>query len=247
MNGYRILSGLLVLLVTVLLGGCTASHPSPDVVIDRAISAIEEVQTYRVDWTNVSSGGEETVTSSMLMEFVAPDRLHLLPQNDLDAFESIMVGRTQYYREADSAEWQLQQLSESAVTFNPVVLMVEVLESLVDLTEMSDEEIDGVDCFHYRGRDDMEAIVDKQIAELDPSKPRYEERKMTLEQVRQSTTDWEFWMEFWIGKTDYLLRQLQMDQEMDLQHVGGEDDETERVTVKSTIRFFDFNAPIDIV
>jgi len=238
MTVYRILSGLLVLLVTVLLGGCAASRPSPEAVIDRAISAIEEVQTYRVDWTTVSPEGEGTITSNMVIEFVSPDRLHLLPQNELDVSESIMVGRTQYYRGADSAEWQLQQLSESAVTYNPAVIMVEGLESLVDLTELSDEEIDGFDCFHYRGRVDMEAIAGEQIAKLDPSEPGYEAQKMTLEQVRQSTTDRELWTEFWIGKSDYLLRQLQ--------HGAGDDTKAEHANVRFTSRFFDFNAPIEI-
>ena len=57
-----------------------------------------------------------------------------------------------------------------------------MLDSLVELVELRDEKIDGVSCFHYRGNIDIEAQVEEQITNLDPSQPFYEEQLMFLEQ-----------------------------------------------------------------
>jgi len=223
----KTVSGLLALLVTVLLAGCAASRPSPEEVIARAVSAIEEVQTYRVDLTTIYSEGDETNQSEGSMEFVAPDRLRAMVQSE-DANEAIIIGQEYYYRPLGGTEWRLRELP--VTRHNAAVAMTEELESLIGLVALSDEDIDGVACFHYRGRVDMDAQVDEQIAGLDPSRPDYDVVKETLEYQRQ----WRNETEFWIAREGFLLRQVRIKQEV------------EDMSVTAVYRFYDFNAPIEI-
>jgi len=108
---------------------------------------------------------------------------------------------------------------------------------------MSDEEVDSVDCFHYKGSIDTDAQVDKEIAKLDPSQPGYEERIKLLELERR----WQFTLEFWIDKEDHLLRQLKQYQDMVfIEHIGEDTEREEHTNAVIAYRFFDFNQPIQI-
>ena len=58
---------------------------------------------------------------------------------------------------------------------------------------------------------------------------------------------WQLQREFWIGKEDYLLRQLEQHQEIYITEDPGEDTEKEvSYSITATFRFFDFNQHIQI-
>jgi hypothetical protein len=126
---------------------------------------------------------------------------------------------------------------------NWAVAVAKLLDSLIELDELRGETIDGVSCFHYRGKIDVEAMVAEQIANLDPTLPGYEEQLRLYEQLIQSEQN----VEFWVGKDDYLLRQIEVYQDITYTEDVGEDTEREaRITGTYSFRLYDFNQPIEI-
>ncbi len=233
------------LLLLALLTGCSCSGPSPEEVISRAIDAINELQTYRFEMTGMMTQDGETSHASMQGEFVLPDRLYMITVSDDDTGEGIRIGTTEYVRQSDSDSWEVREwpFTMAWARNNWALSTVEILDTLVGLVKQSDEKIDGVSCFHYRGNIDMEAQLEEQIANLDPTQPGYEEQLRFYEQLIQSEHN----AEFWVGKEDYLLRRLDTQQDVVYTEDWGEDTEREeRVTATYSYRFLDFNQPIQI-
>jgi len=169
--------------------------------------------------------------------------MHVIQANGNGTEESIRIGNTDYLLDAAGNNWQVRQWPESMSFRNLAVGLAEVLDSLVGLVEMVDEEIDGVDCFHYKGSVDMKARGEEEKAKLDPSQPDYEDRMRALEIYDQ----WQLHSEFWVGKADFLLRQLKQHQEVVFVKDAGEDTEREEYySTMATFRFFDINQPIQI-
>jgi hypothetical protein len=236
---------VLVFLSLTILAGCGGPHPSPEEVIARAIDAANELQTYRFEMTGTMTLEGKTSHGNTQGEFVSPDRLHMITDSDGDTQEGIIIGQTEYHRVTDSDSWEVSEwpAAMASARTNWAVSTVEIIDSLIGVVELRDEEIDGVSCFHYRGSVDMESQVQEQIANLDPTLPGYEEMMRTIEQQLQ----WEQSVEFWIGKEDYLLRQMEVYQDMSYtENAGGDTESEERVTANYTLRFFDFNQPITI-
>ena len=243
MKGKTVFPVLLVVVLVTLLTGLGISRTDAGDIIMEARMAIERVETYRIEATVIYAEDGETTRSDMQFEFVSPDRWRTITVNDDVTSESIGIGQTQYDRDAGSDDWEVREWPESFSFGNVAVGYVEALGSLVELVKMADEEIDGVDCFHYKGSIDMKARGEEERAKLDPSEPYYEERVEALEIYDH----WQLTFEFWIGKEDYLLRQLEQHQSVVLIEDAGED--TERGVHHSTTatwRFFDFNRPIQI-
>ncbi|UCB42329.1 MAG: hypothetical protein JSV77_07640 [Dehalococcoidales bacterium] len=238
---------LLVLLLLTLLAGCGGSRPSPEEVIAKAINAVNEVQTYRFEIMGTMTQEGETSYGSIQGEFVSPDRLNVIATSDDDTQEGIIIGETIYHRGFGSNSWEVGQSGTAMAWATGLIRLlagtVETLDTLVGVVELRDEKIDGVSCFHYRGSVDMEAQVEEQITNLDPTQPFYEEMVRYIEQQRQ----WEQNVDFWIGKGDFLLRQIEVHQDMTYTDDTGEDTEREkRITMTTNLRFFDFNQPIEI-
>jgi hypothetical protein len=238
----KISLALLSILLIILLVGCGNSRPEPEDVIASARDASGEISACRIEMTVIYTENGETTQSSALMECVFPDRVRTVTTGE-ESQETIRIGQTEYRRDAGGDSWQVRQWPESVSFPDLSAVWVEGLSSLVGLVELADEEIDGVDCYHYRGNVDMKAKGEEEIAKLDPTQPGYEERLRALEVYDH----WQLQSEFWIGKTDYLLRQLEQHQEMHLTEDPGEDTEKEEHYITTaTYRFFDFDQPIQI-
>ena len=94
------------------------------------------------------------------------------------------------------------------------------LSDLEDTKQLGDERINGVDCYHYIGKNK----VDESVTEQFPS----------LEYKRNDT-------EFWIGKNDFLLRQCKIYMEI---AVNNEDTGEIFPYSAITFTFSEFNNPI---
>jgi hypothetical protein len=242
----RIFSALLTLLLLTPLVGCGSSGPDPEEVISKAQEAIKEVQSYRVDSTSISTNEHRTTQSSNTAEFVAPDRTHVFPAaapDSVHTVESIRIGNIEYRKEPDSSNWQVRQWPGSISATNFVVDLTESLSSLVGLENLPDEKVDGLDCFHYIGHVDTKAIAQERKTELDPSQPGYEGELETTKRFENM----QYGYEFWIGKEDFLLRQLKTHLEVSYTRNEGEENEREEYQNNlNTYRFYDFDAPITI-
>ncbi len=235
---------LATLLLLNLLTGC-GSGLTPEEVIARAIDELNELQTYRFEMTGTITQNGETSQGNMSGEFVSPDRLHLVDYSDGETHEGIRIGTTEYIRQSDSDSWTIRDWPPTmASTRNNFAFQtIEIIDSLIELVELRGDTIDGVSCFHYRGNIDMEAQLEEQIANLDPTLPGYEEQLKLYEQLIQSEHN----VEFWIGKEDYLLRRMDTQQDVTYTDDIGKDTESEvNINVFCSYRFYDFNQSITI-
>lgn len=203
---------------------------NPQSVMAKAYAATSNLQSYRMTSTLVSIFEGETSEQSSEWEFVFPDRYHGRITLDSETYEFIIIGDKQYVRAPDNTSGKLSIGVWSAFTPSKEYTL-EILDSLTGLQKLPDEKIEGTDCFHYRGRVDIDRMVNEWKAELDPAQPGYEERLEALEQLRNMKTE----VELWIGKDDFLIRQMKSIMES-LVHGNA----------VVLVKFYDFNEPIEI-
>jgi len=168
---------------------------------------------------------------------------------DGETYEFIIISDKQYTREPSSTQsGTMYVIALSSGSGPSKEETLELLDTLTDLEKFPDEKIDGVDCFHYRGRVDIDRMVDERKAELDPAQRDYKERLEALEQQRQMKIE----VELWIGKDDYLIRQIKRDIEapwrgLSCDPASGGVVELEGWSHSSSmVKYYDFNEPITI-
>ena len=194
-------------------------HPwsglGPQGVMAKVYAATSSLQSYRMTSTLVSIFEGETSEQSSEWEFAFPNRYHGKVTLEGEAYEFIIIGDKKYAREA--ADGRLYIIAWSRFIPSKEHTL-EILDSLTDLKKLPDEKIEGVDCYHYWGRVDMERMI--------------EEHKAELEQLSTMKHN----VELWIGKEDYLIRQIIHD--MDGFPLEG--------TSRAVAKYYDFNEPITI-
>ncbi|HBR10594.1 TPA: hypothetical protein DD712_05040 [Candidatus Acetothermia bacterium] len=206
-----------VILLTLLLLQSLVPSLGPQGVMAAAHAATAGLQSYRMSGSITSTFNGETVETVIEMKFAAPDRFHTKITIDGAFHEFIIIGDKQFIREPDN-----DQPGRFTVGFAIAIDILsrektlELLGQLTDLERLPDQKIDGVNCFHYRGR-----VVEEEAG------------GMRIE------------VELWIGKDDYLIRQMKMEHE----EIPLEDEDIGPwgpFTSRSVTRFYDFNEPIEI-
>lgn len=112
---------------------------------------------------------------------------------------------------------------------------MKMLDALTDLRELPDENMDGVVCFHYHGRVDMEKQMEGIKANLDPSDPNYARLLEEMEQMRNM----KHMVELWVGKDDYLIRQTRQIYQLPAE-------EGQWNSFGLTMKYYDLNKPVTI-
>ncbi len=215
---------------------------SPQSVMARACAATEGLQSYRMSSYTTSIFNGETKEQTYEMAFAAPDRYHVRATIDDERHELIIISDRLYRYQPDEPEGP--QSSQVSVAVSPGSLLskeytLQILDNLANLETLPDGEIEGVECLHYRGRVDMERMIEEQTASLDPEQPGYEEMVKAMEQTREQAHQMKIEVELWIGKDDYLIRQM-------VQTTRFPDSEGQLQTSSTTLTFYDFNQPIAI-
>ncbi len=127
--------------------------------------------------------------------------------------ETIVAGDKGYLRSSNESQWRICEVYNSRLTqptpgTGTCSISIQTLDNkfelfnyLVELEVLPDEEIDGVNCSHYRGRVDQDSYVDML-------------RKRQEEEYRQISPDILEWMlqreivvELWIDGDDYIRQQ----------------------------------------
>jgi len=240
----KTLVAILAAITIVSFAACTTTSMTPEDVIAKSKTAMENLRTYRMEMTGSSTFDREVHEITLSTEFVSPDRRHEIETHDGTSAEAITIGKTQYRWDSGTENWETVE-PEKVITQNAsfATMVFEPVHPLVGIVQLDDERIDGVDCFHYKGDEDMEAGIEKQKAELDPSSPGYDMSTKSLEVQR----NWKIVVEYWIGKDDFLLRQMKQDSDLvNVDNLGQKNETENHVFVTYTIRFFDFDAEITI-
>jgi hypothetical protein len=211
---------------------------NPQGVIAKAYSATEGLLSYRTSSSITYTHEGETTTHSSEWEYVAPDRGHGKLTLGSEAFEFIIIGDKQYVREPDGASGNLFSVAVSiSGSTHSKAETLRVLDLLVKIENLPDERISGVDCFHLQGEVDLQRRAEKAKAGLDPTDPRYEEMVKSIDEQIASEKKEE--VEVWIGKEDYLIRQVK--------HEGqSPSGDGSMDTFIAVVKYYEFNRPIVI-
>ncbi len=215
---FVILLGLALFLGGILAGcggggeATQASFPalSPEDAISKTYAAMILVDSYRSEGTIKIMLEGETSEGTLETEFVAPDRIHM-KGFDIEGgwLESVHIGNVTYNRDSGKPDWRKHDMDLPGVGEDTFLGYSFALEPffqyrpfLVDLRQLPDETVYGVDCLHYDGQVDMVAWIDDWKTKLDPPLEYYEEWLKELEWLARS----EITLELWIGKGDYLIQ-----------------------------------------
>ena len=229
--GKYLITGSIIFLIMALVA-CTKGSNLREVTTKARI-ATSEAQSYRMKGTaRYTSDGE---TSEMVFEgeFAAPDRFRAKISPETGRWcEVVKMGDRSYVRTSDKAEWGGEKSDVTCVIL-PIAEVLEPLDSLIDLEQLMDEQIDGVESFHYRGKADPDSLVEK-------TGIGYQQTPEYLEMMLGTSMD----VELWVGKDDYLIRQMMTTIRSPESAAGtGE----EKWAIQTTMmRFYDFNKPIAI-
>ncbi|HJX39366.1 MAG TPA: hypothetical protein VJ714_12230, partial [Anaerolineae bacterium] len=216
------------------LAACT-SGPDLRAITTTASTCTEQAQSWRVQGAASYSSDGETQETTWDGEFAAPDRWRVKITTETGMWcEATRIGEQSYVRASDMPD-SGAAAGGAACVMGSMTEELEPLELLIDLERLADEEIEHVQCLHYRGRMDMDAFVQREEAGTGSQWP-----PELLELMRRGSME----VELWVGKDDYLIRQMKR-----LDHMPEWDAGTaeERWIRQSTvIRLYDFNEPISI-
>ncbi len=158
--------------------------------------------------TTVTSFGGPTSEVAFDWDFVALDRYRGAFTTPAGLEEFVIVGDEQFFRTPDSGGAGVTVIAISVDGYdvlNPVPTRagtLQILDSLTDVESLADEAVDGIATLHYRGRVDIDRIVDAQTELLDPEAPGYEDMVQMLDFQRAVKID----VELWIDAGDSTLR-----------------------------------------
>jgi len=225
--------------------GCSGRFDLTEVTA-RAIVATLKTQSYRTSAVGTYAVDGESGGSIYETEFAAPDSSHTKTSSGGTWSEVISIGENSYLRSSEKPYWcqspcQYDDGSSAQATSISLEKQLEPLNWLVDLKQLPNEEVDGVNCWHYQGKVDMDSYVDtlKEAAETKDWRMS-EQQTDNIEEMR--SRKWNF--KLWVEKDTYLMRQLK--DEMSLTMVNPDTGEESLFTGNTTMRFYDFNRPISI-
>jgi hypothetical protein len=207
----------------------------PGGILAKAYATTEGLLSYRTSSSRIYTHNGETTIWDSEGEYAAPDRYRGKFTLGNSTFEVITIGDKNYAWRADNTTdnaWGAFILGWPLSTEDTLSL----LDLLIKIENLPDERIAGADCFHLRGEIDMERCAEKTKAALDPTDPWYEETVKSIEEQAAAT---EIVVEIWIGKDDYLIRQVKHNGQVFL-------GDGEVGTFSFLEVYYDFNEPIEI-
>ncbi len=210
------------------------SHIGPQNVLAKAHDAIAAIESYRFALTRSTDGD---ITGTYDVEFVSPDRYHVKQTENGETKESIFLGDRQYFNGDFEFFMLLHAQTNSYARMITREATLQWLDRMGDIEELPDEEVEGVRCLHYRGVYDIEKVLrsmEEGRAERGMPPLGEEEFQEELEKLRSNIG--ERIIELWIGRDDYLLRQMVMDTR----------EPDSNIAHQLTYKFYDFNEPITI-
>jgi hypothetical protein len=149
--------------------------------IAEAYSAFAALKSYRMTGSTVSATDSATTEVSFEWAFLASDRYQGKMTGEDGLREFLVFGREQYVRTTDQG-----QVGSTVVVvttgglsiYNPVPIRdgtLEILDLLISVEVLENQQIDGVENLRYRGKIDMDRVVDEVLAGFDSTAPGFAE------------------------------------------------------------------------
>jgi hypothetical protein len=224
---------VVIILIVLLVLQPWSSFPGG--IMAEACATTEGLLSYRESSSFVSTHNGETTTWDSEVEYAAPHRYRGKFTLDIATFEVINIGDKEYVWGVDNTTDSLQVVSMYVWPPSKEDTL-SLLDLLTKIEKLPDERIEGEDCFHLRAEVDMERWAEKAKAAIDSTVPGYEE---IVEFIGEQAAATEEVVEVWIGKDDYLIRQIKRNGQV-LASDG-------RLDTYSYVEvYYDFNEPIEI-
>ena len=216
---------------------------SPESIIAKAYAATNKVQSWSVDWTTwsqFSTTGGAVETSWGTLEYAGLNHIHKISSSS--GFENILINDTLYLNQYYPIQLQklTKQILQSYSIFTPGSELTSItMDSMVDIKQLPDENVDGVMCLHYQANTDIEKLMANQKAYLESVLTYTHE---SIEQAINSMRLRKVSIELWIGKDDHFIyRQRTVDQPADIGLISY----SNPVTIEDD-KYHNFNKPITI-
>jgi hypothetical protein len=179
----------------------------------------------------------------MEVDFAAPDRYRISITGNDRVDEFIIIGDTPYATEETYGRTTVQVFTDSYSSILTKEATLELLDELTGLEALPEETIEGDRCLHYIGRLDIEKRIEEmkrnyKESNTEPYMPAMTDEQ--LEEMFEGMRAIDVSYELWIGKDDYLLRQVEIEQ------TGPSGDDGEDMFASMVMRYSDFNQPIAI-
>ncbi len=244
------------LLLTTAIGCKKIANLTPDLMIRKAYAATIEVKSFHFSISTIVMGWDEGKWSAEV-DFLSPDRMRMVIEQDGQKREIRCIGDKMYERHSQTGEWQVLEghtVQANLVSVQGLLIaaqpknIAEGLKELEAIEELPDEVIGDVACVHYRGSLDSLKRFREQLAE--ESDPKGKE---TLQQLLEILEQMEVTIviEVWIGKDDYLVWQQRVTQSQKVlpdtfDDQGTPAPEGTTMTITVTMESSDFNKPVEI-
>ena len=231
-------------------------------VISKAYAATEKLTSFRSikeEYNQVSESDELFHSAHGEIQYTFPNRYQLASEitmsegSDYTSYIEIIRIDSQVYVNQLYFPLQLdEQWFDEQVPTKEKTL--ESLDLLIEVEELDEEAIDGIDCYHYIGTIDTEKLIEKLRPKMeklytewsDKWGNTYEDIDSIIERAESNYRAQKSTWELWIGKEDYLIRQsIYISQQLP----GASSSFSYKSIAES--RYFDFNedfiieAPLD--
>ena len=257
---HSVVAAVLLLIVLTLAGCGDSGEPAIQQALEKAQAAnsADEITSFHftLELIQAAEGMEETSRSVSEGYLLFPDRSRVFTPNSFGTglSEVIIIGRKMYIRDNEESPWRAMVSPEN--TPGPAAwelsryLDVFISAAVEDVIELPSESIDGVECWRYRV--DHASILDdfmKQMEEASDLETR-EMLKSLIEGIQ--TAKLTETREVWVGKSDYLVRQVR---EIQVRTSDGTFEfgfpnvvipEGTRFAITVTFTFSGFNEPVEI-
>ena len=229
--------------------------------VEAAYAATEALQSYRISGSNIVSMNDQSSEVGFSWAFTDKNRYHGMIFENGQTEEFIIVGEDQYRRvtvDNRSSSTFIDESGEGGVNiFSPFPGKRDtlgLLNSLVDIRDLPDTVVGGVQTTHHRGRVDIDKLRSHAIA-LDPLAGDFRDN---LEALGIPAIDYQEALEFlgaprkiivnvdlWISKDEFHIRQMKLSGAAAATSSGGVE-QIGGITWDTTVKFSDFNETINI-
>ena len=239
----------------------TNSPLTPEQVFAKAtaasttISAYRQVETHEINMTYPDLNDETyTMTDDIVSEFAGPGRFHTIDTVEINNLglllssikEVIGIDNNVYYNGSLPAAKNVSEYFTDEMTLiitNPQ----SYFSTLKDIHELPSEKINGTVCLHYKGTMDwdihiahLKILLSQNPEAFGQNGEKFLEFAVKLVPYEETT------YELWVGKVDYLIRQIKANHNSDFPADLLQDDAPRTLTsINSTYNWY-YNELINI-
>lgn len=255
---------LIIILAVVLSFQFSGVFSGISGVIDKACAAMERVESYRVISDayikSAYTDNKPVQTAHSEAEYAGSDKYRFLWKGSSIDSEMIVIGNQVFEKGYAITPQTAEQITDNLPNKQQTL---DELDMLMNIETLEDEYVDGILCYHFTGLLDVDIYLEKMLPKMEeyytnfykpfndifdklfqdkPDKPLVpsleDSVKQAMENYKEYWKKYEYTIDYWIGKNDYLIRKTAWVRRPLSDPLGVNE---EMIT---SARFYDFNEEI---